>query len=141
NLNEDDTEVILDNRVRNNAFTSQRGIDLDVSYSIDAGENRIALSLAGQYIIESTRRVTSAAPEIDALNVVYLPVDLRMRGGAALTRRNLTGGIFMNYVDSYRDPSNVADPEVDSWITVDLNLKYRFASTAGTQEGTSLALN
>ncbi len=140
-MNEGDTEVILDNRVRNNAFTSQRGVDLDASYSIDAGDNRIALSLAGQYIIDSTRRVTSAAPEVDALNVVYLPVDLRMRGGAALTRRNLTGGVFMNYVDSYRDPSNVADPKVNSWFTVDLNLKYSFASTAASQKGTSLALN
>jgi iron complex outermembrane recepter protein len=140
-LDEFDTEVILDNRIRNNAVTSQRGIDLNASYSIDAGQSRIALSLAGQYILESTRRVTSAAPEADALNVVYLPVDLKMRGGAALTRHNLMGGIFMNYVDGYRDPSNIAQPKVDSWITVDVNLKYSLVSTAGSAGRTSLALN
>ena len=128
-------EVILDNRVRNNAFTSQEGIDLDAAYSIDAGESRIDLSLAAWYIIDSTRQVTSAAPEADALNVVYLPVDLEMRAGAAWTRRNLTGGVFVNYVDSYRDPSNETDPKVDSWTTVDLNVQYSFAG------GTNLALN
>ena len=130
-----DTEVILDNRVRNNAFTSQEGIDLDAAYSIDAGESRIDLSLAAWYIIDSTRQVTSAAPEAGALNVVYLPVDLEMRAGAAWSRRNLTGGVFVNYVDSYRDPSNETDPKVDSWTTVDLNVQYSFAG------GTNLALN
>ena len=137
-LNPEDTEVILDNRVRNNASTSQKGIDLDATYGIDAGENRIDLSLAAWYIIDSTRQVTSAAPKADVLNLVYLPVDFKMRGGAALTRRNLTGGIFVNHVDSYRDPSNLTDPKVDSWTTVDLNLEYSFAPTAGR---TRLALN
>lgn len=140
-LNPEDTTVILDNRVRNNALTSQRGVDFDTSYSIDAGGSRIALSLAGQYIIESTRRVTSASPEADVLNVVYYPVDLKMRGGAALTRRKLTGGVFVNYVDSYRDPSNVADPKVDSWTTLDVNFKYSFVSKAGLLGGTSLTFN
>lgn len=136
-----DTEVILDNRFRNNALTSQRGMDFDASYSFDAGESNIALNLAGQYIIESRRRLTSTSPEVDALNSVYQPVDLKLRGGAALTRRNVAGGVFVNYVDDYRDPSNLADPHVDSWITVDLYLKYTFASSARSQKGTSLALN
>ncbi len=138
-LNEQNTEVILDNRFRNNAFTSQRGVDFDVSYGLDVGDNQIALSLAGQYIIDSTRRVTSTSPEVDALNAVYLPVDLKMRGGATLTRRNLAGGIFTNYTDSYRDLSNVVNTKVDSWVTVDLHLKYSFAFAGKSQQGTSLA--
>ncbi len=140
-LDETDTEVILDNRFRNNAFTSQRGVDFDASYDFDAGQSQIALSLAGQYIIQSTRRLTRSAPEVEALNAVYLPVDLKLRSGVALARRNLAGGFFVNYVDGYRDPSNLADPRVDSWITVDANLKYSFASTSDAQDGTSLALN
>lgn len=138
---EQNTEVILDNRVRNNAFTAQKGIDFDASYSIDAGESRIDLSLAAWYIIDSTRQVTSAAPEVEALNEVYLPVDLKMRGGAALTRRNWTGGVFVNYVASYRDPSNMTDPKVDSWTTLDLTVQYSFASAADSAGGTRLALN
>lgn len=134
-LNPEDTEVILDNRVRNNAITSQEGVDLGASYSIDAGESRINLSLAAWYIVDSTRQVTSVAPEVDALNVVYLPVDLKMRGGGAWTRGNWTGGVFVNYVDSYQDPSNQDDPKVDSWATVDLNLEYSLVG------GTDLALN
>ena len=134
-LNPEDAEVILDNRVRNNAITSQEGVDLGGSYSIDAGESRVDLSLAAWYIIDSTRQVTSAAPAVGALNMVYLPVDFKMRSGAAWTRRSFTGGVFVNYVDSYSDPSNMADPKVDSWTTVDLNLQYSFAG------GTTLALN
>ncbi|MFC6838774.1 TonB-dependent receptor plug domain-containing protein [Xanthomonas theicola] len=136
---ETDTEVILDNRVRNVAFTKQRGVDFNAAYSVDAGESNIALNLAGQYIIESKRRVTGTAPLADAVNLLYRPVDLNVRGGVALTRRNVAGGLFVNYVDSYHDPSNATDPHIDSWTTVDLNLKYSF--TAGSQDGTSLALN
>ncbi|HVJ37747.1 MAG TPA: TonB-dependent receptor [Stenotrophomonas sp.] len=129
------TEVILDNRVRNVAFTAQRGIDFNGSYSVDAGDTTVALTLGGQYIIDAKRRVTPAAPWVDAVNLPYQPVDLKVRGGVALTRRNLGGGLFVNYVDSYRDPSNLADPHINSWTTVDLYFKYDFEaqSLAGTR--------
>ena len=80
------------------------------------------------------------APEASALNLVYLPVDFKVRGGATFTRRDLTGALFVNYVDSYRDPSNVADPKVDSWLTVDMNVKYDFSSPMFGNE-TSLSLS
>ncbi|MCF8826466.1 TonB-dependent receptor plug domain-containing protein [Xanthomonas campestris] len=138
---ETNTEVILDNRFRNNASTAQRGVDLDASYVFDAGQTNIALNLAGQYIIDSTRRVTSTAPEVDAFNAVYLPIDLKLRGGVAITRRQLSGGVFVNYADHYRDPANLVDPHVASWTTVDLNIGYRFGASTRSQEGTRLALN
>lgn len=130
-----DTEVILDNRVRNNAFTSQQGVDLDTLYSVDVGENHIDLSLVAWYIIDATRQLTTATPEADALNEVYLPVDLKIRGGATLTRGKLTGGLFVNYTDSYSDPSNLADPKVNSWTTADLHLEYNVTG------GANLAVN
>ncbi len=135
NLDEYDTEAILDNRVRNNATTSQQGVDLDISYSIDVGENLIDLSLAASYIIDSTREITSESPEADVLNIVYLPVDLKVRSGVTLARQKLAGSVFVNYVDNYRDPSNSDDPKVDSWTTVDLNLRYHFVGA------TALTLN
>lgn len=72
---------------------------------------------------------------------MYFPVDLKVRGGLAMSHRQVTGGLFVNYVDSYRDPANRADPHVSSWTTVDLNLKYDFSDSAGAGQGTSLAFN
>lgn len=138
---ETSTEVILDNRFRNNASTSQRGVDLDASYAFDIGQTDVALSLAGQYIIDSKRRVTSTAPEVDALNAVYLPVDLKLRGGMALTRHQMALGVFVNYADNYRDSANLDDPNVSSWSTVDLNIGYRFAPSSRSKEETHLAFN
>lgn len=138
---ETNTQVILDNRFRNNAFTAQRGIDFNASYGFDAGQTRIALNVAGQYIIDSKRRVTATSPEIDAVNRVYFPVDLKVRGGIAVSRQQVAGGLFVNYVDSYRDPANRADSHVSSWTTVDLNLRYDFNGSAGAEQGTSLAFN
>ena len=140
-MDESNSQVILDNRFRNNAFTRQRGVDFSGSYAFDAGQTHIAVNLAGQYIIESKRRVTSTSPEVDAVNAVYYPVDLKMRGGIMLSRQQAAGGLFVNFVDSYRDPANVARPHVSSWTTVDLNLAYHFGPSADTQRGTSLAFN
>ncbi len=138
---ETNSQVILDNRFRNNAFTRQRGIDFSTSYGFDAGQTHIAIDLAGQYIIDSKRRVTSTSPEVDAVNAVYYPVDLKLRGGIALSRQQAAAGLFVNYVDSYRDPANLARPHVSSWTTVDLNLAYHFGPSADPQRGTSLAFN
>jgi outer membrane receptor protein involved in Fe transport len=134
-LKAEDTEVILDNRVRNNALTAQDGVDLDASYSVDIGTSLFTLNVAAWYIIDSTRQVTSASPEADTLNLVYLPADLKMRGGVTVTQGKLMTGLFVNHVGSYKDPSNLIDQKVDSWTTLDLNVKYRFAGE------TSLALN
>ncbi|WP_372392177.1 TonB-dependent receptor plug domain-containing protein [Xanthomonas sp. NCPPB 3582] len=135
------TEVILDNRFRNNASTAQRGVDLDASYAFDAGQTSMAINLAGQYIIDSTRRVTSTAPEVEAFNAVYLPIDLKLRGGLTATRRQASGGVFVNYADDYRDPANLRDRHVASWTTVDVNLAYRFGAASGMQDQTRVALN
>ncbi|HEJ1200424.1 TonB-dependent receptor plug domain-containing protein [Pseudomonas aeruginosa] len=140
-MDENSTEVILDNRFRNNASTTQRGVDLDTSYAFGVGQTDVALSLAGQYIIESKRRVTSSAPEVNALNDVYLPVDLKLRGGIALNRQQLAMGLFVNYADNYHDSSNPNDPHVSSWTTVDLNIGYRFAPSLWPKGETLLAFN
>lgn len=140
-MDETDSQVILDNRFRNNAFTFQQGVDFSAAYGFDAGQARVAVNLASQYIIESERRVTATAPEVDAVNAVYYPVDLKVRGGVTLSRHQVSGGIFANYADSYRDPANATNPHVSSWTTVDLNLKYHFGSVADEQQGTSLAFS
>ncbi|PPU74309.1 TonB-dependent receptor plug domain-containing protein [Xanthomonas cucurbitae] len=138
---ETSTEVILDNRFRNNASTAQRGVDLDAAYELEMGQTSIALNLAGQYIIDSTRRISPVAPEVEAFNAVYLPIDLKLRGGLAATRHQVSGGVFVNYADRYRDPANLADPHVASWTTVDLTIGYRFGGASSAQEGTRLAVN
>ncbi|MBM0104956.1 TonB-dependent receptor [Steroidobacter sp. S1-65] len=140
-MSEQDVQLILDNRVRNIAETSQRGLDLDASYAVEVGQSRIGFSIAGQYVIDATRRVTSVAPEADALNLVYLPVDLKVRGGATFTRHDVRGAVFVNYVDSYRDPSSLLDPKVDSWLTVDMNVTYDFASPLGRKTSLGLSVN
>lgn len=140
-MDENSTEVILDNRFRNNASTTQRGVDLDASYAFNIGQTDVALSLAGQYIIDSKRRVTSTAPQVDAVNGVYLPVDLKLRGGVALTRQQMALGVFVNYADHYRDSANLNDPHVASWTTVDMNIGYRFAPSSLSLGETQLAFN
>lgn len=139
---ETDVEVILDNRLRNVASSFQKGIDFDVRYGFDVGDTSVDLTVAGQYILENSLKVTSTSPEAEILNKLYRPVDLKIRTGASVSRGAWSASASLNYVGSYSDPANTAHPSVDAWKTVDLDARYVAPFSAPTWlQGTSIALN
>jgi len=139
---ESDVEVILDNRLRNNAATFQDGLDFNIGYEFDAGPNRVGLTAAGQYILSGTRKVIETSPEADALNQAFLPVDFKARAGATLARGDWSAAAFFNYVDGYSDLGNAADPSVEAWKTVDLDIRYGAPPEAASYlRGVSVALS
>ena len=140
-LDEDDVQVILDNRVRNNAIANQDGLDFSAHYSMDLGQNRLGVSFAGQYILHSTRMVTATAPEADVLNQAFLPVDLRFRAGIDFARHDWTAALFLNHAGDYEDPGNTSDRHVPSWSTVDMSLRWELPDSSELWRGTSFALN
>jgi outer membrane receptor protein involved in Fe transport len=141
-LSEFDTTAIVDNRTRNNASTFQDGIDLDARYDFDVGDNRIGLSIAGQYILNGTRQVTATSPDAQAINLSFLPVDLKFRTGANFSRGGWTAAAFVNYTGGYTDLSNTADSDVEAWTTVDLDVRYAVPASDATFLGnTSFALS
>jgi len=137
-LSEFDTAALVDNRLRNNASTFQDGVDVDASYGFGVGANRIGFTLAGQYIFNGTRRVVATSPEAQAINLSFLPVDLKVRPGATFNRGGWSGAAFLNYTGGYTDLLNAADTDVEPWRTVDLNLRY--AAAQGMLRNTSFAL-
>lgn len=137
-LTEFDAGALVDNRTRNNASTFQDGLDLDARYGFAVGDSRVGLTLAGQYILNGTRRVVATSPEAQAINLSFLPVDLRVRPGATFNRGGWSGAAFLNYTGSYTDLSNSADSSVEPWKTVDMSVRY--ASAQGLLRNTSFAL-
>ena len=80
----------------------------------------------------------STSPEAQAINLSFLPVDLKVRPGATFTRGGWSGAAFLNYTGTYTDLSNTADSSVEPWKTVDMNIRY--APTQGFLRNTSFAL-
>ncbi len=138
---ERNTQVILDNRLRNNAATHQDGLDFDASYGVAVGESRLGLSVAGQYILSGTRQVTPEAPRANVINQSFLPVDFKLRTGPTFNRGGWSAAAFLNYVGSYRDPANTADPTVAPWTTVELNLRYDVRAAQRLLRDSSLSLS
>ncbi len=140
-LNEYNTAALVDNRLRNNASTFQDGLDFDARYGFNVAESRIGFTLAGQHIFNGTRRVVATSPRAQAINLSFLPVDFKFRTGPTFTRAGWSAAAFVNYTGGYTDLSNTADPDVEPWKTVDVNLRYDLARSApGLLHGTSFAL-
>jgi outer membrane receptor protein involved in Fe transport len=133
-------QVILDNRIGNIASRKQDGIDVIGSYTFQAASSRFVLSANATYLFSIRDRLTSTAPIQDRLDVVFNPVDFRLRTGATWSRSALSASLFVNYTDGYRDTRTAPTTAVSSWTTVDATLRYRRDPGPGVLDGLTIAL-
>ncbi|MBL8270567.1 TonB-dependent receptor [Steroidobacter sp.] len=148
-LTPSDIGAIVDNRLRNTTRRKVDGIDFDVSWRGELGAGSIVSSLSGTRLLNLTDQATSTTPEIELLNTVYYPVQLRLRGSLSWQRAQWDLGTSVDFTDSYRDVRTVAPyygpatrSRVSSWTTVNLNVAYRVPETAaGWFGGTRLSLS
>jgi outer membrane receptor protein involved in Fe transport len=96
--------------------------------------------MQGNYITEFEKTVTPASPTSDALNILYGPVDLRLRAGITWSREAVSTTLFTNYRDSYRVSHEADSARISSWTTFDLYLRYQLA-IGEPLDGLSLALS
>lgn len=110
--------------VTNTSRSIVRGFDLGAEYTreLDSGSVRIALD--GTYLRDFKRQAVSSTPVVQNLNTVFNPVDLKMRGTVGYTGSNLSGAVFINYIDSYKTDNTPKAAPIDSWTTVDLNVTF-----------------
>jgi len=134
--------LFADLSLANIAADRQSGFDFRFDYPIESDRGQFDASLQGTYITRYDRKVTEEAPTQDALNVLYGPVDLRLRAGLSWTRDAWSAAAFANYVDSYRVHSAPDSARIASWTTFDLHLAYEFEpADHAFLHGLSVALN
>jgi iron complex outermembrane recepter protein len=112
--------------VRNLASTDTQGIDLQVGYDVDTSFGALSASLNANYLLEFSEQASSTTPEVDTLNSLFNPVDLKLRGRLGFSRGGLAGNLFVNYTDSYNTDGSATGQPVSSWTTVDLSLAFSF---------------
>jgi outer membrane receptor protein involved in Fe transport len=120
----DGVGLFADFSLTNLASEHQSGVDLETSYLFDTQWGQFDASLHATYITKFEKAVTSATPVVNARNVLYNPVDLRVRGGGTWSRGAWTTSLFVNYADDYRVSDEPESPEIDSWTTFDANVRY-----------------
>lgn len=124
-----DVTLLLDGRIQNSASLKTSGIDVAAYYTSMTSLGQLSLSANASYLLKRTTRTTPASDKVEALNLPYLPVDLRVRGGAVLESNGFTFSAFANYVDSYR--TNAPDVYVDNWFTVDAAVRMNLREILG----------
>lgn len=126
----DPTRVIavIDDFYTNVAAQTLRGIDLSARYAADAFGGRLSLNGDGSWITDSTRKLTSLAPEILTAGVVYFPPKFKGRLGAAWSRGGLTLSSNVNYIGGVRNTNITPNPRGGSMTTLDVVVDYEMQS-------------
>jgi outer membrane receptor protein involved in Fe transport len=129
-------------RVTNIASTRTKGLDFEIEYQLSSEIGLVTAGINANYIMEFSRQASDTTPEVETLNALLSPVDLKLRGNVGLSRGGLNANMFVNYVDSYRTNETDNSEGIDSWTTIDLTLGYAFQESARTWlNGTSLSLS
>jgi iron complex outermembrane receptor protein len=102
-----------------------QGIDFQISHNLrtdTAGLFRFSLS--GSYIFKYDVAFVSGGPERDQLNLLNNPLRLKARGGVTWRYEPFTTQVSLRYVNEYDNPSVTPTQRVDSWMPVDLVLRF-----------------
>ena len=137
-LGPEDIQILFSPTFTNVAERDVRGFDLTFNYIRETKFGEFSAGANATYLIDYIGRLTALAPSVDEINVLYRPVDLKMRGYLSLSGGGFTAFTAVNYVDSYRDEidESIAN-KIDSWTTIDLSLSYE----TGTRSENGLVNN
>jgi iron complex outermembrane receptor protein len=133
--------LYVDGRTNNLGTTIVSGFDLAAEYGFDTGSaGHFSLGLMTTYFTTYDVAITPAADLVDQLNTIYNPLKFKARGDVTWRKGGFTGAMFLNYLGAY--DNNLANPaqNVDSKMTVDLNLFYNFSGN-GFADGLSIGLD
>jgi len=124
--------AIGDFRTTNLARTRVKGIDASISYGFETGIGRMDLGLNATYLIDHKTQLTPTVGLLELVDTRFNPVDLVVVTSASLSRGGWTASAFVNYTDSYKDPTSDIDQvfDIDSWTTLDLACSYNTGKSA-----------
>ncbi|WP_191229011.1 TonB-dependent receptor [Aurantiacibacter xanthus] len=133
--------TIIDARTQNLARQNLNGFDFDLAYRSEFADGSLEVGVGGSWLSGFRQALTGDAPEIDILDTLGNPVDLRFRSRASYSGKRFGAALVVNYVDGYENRSDAVPQQVDAWVTVDAQLSYRLAADHGPLAGTTLALS
>ena len=131
----------IDARLQNLSVVRESGLDADLDYRFDTLGGQAELGASGTYIFRIDQALTPTAPVNDVVDILGNPVDLRVRGRALWSGDRWSASLFVNYLDSYTNLTNVTPQRVDSWTTVDAQIAYRMPEQSGPLSGLRIALS
>jgi outer membrane receptor protein involved in Fe transport len=134
--------AIVDLRVLNLGTLETDGIDFNNRYQQALPLGRLKLDLNGTWLLHFRQAQTPNAPLASLLNTENEPINLHMRASAGWELAGFGAQVAANFANSYRDIVSTPTRRIDSWTTVDAQLRYDFSDTGNRWlRGTRLELN
>lgn len=120
-----DIDIIVNSGFQNVSERDVTGFDLIVDYTMDTNIGQFSAGANASYLTDYTSRLTDLSPESEQVNVLYRPVDFKMRAYLSWSQSGFTAFTALNYVDGYRDhiDTSIAN-SIDAWTTIDVSLAY-----------------
>lgn len=120
--------AILDGRNVNATRERYRGIDVNVTYSVDLGANStIRLSAAGSYL-ESNRQLLATLPTTPLAGTTFNPPHFRGRGGLTWSNERVSLSGFVNFAGAVTDRRRPVPVEGRALTTFDMTGRLRLGS-------------
>ena len=123
--------LLVDLRRRNLSETRTSGLDFRSGYSLETGVGKVGMGVTGTYVFDLRQQITSTSPQFDAVNTIYNPPHLRLRGAASWQRKQWSANVFINYTGDYEDNRTVPSVPIGSYTTVDGRLAFAFGDGLG----------
>jgi iron complex outermembrane receptor protein len=134
--------AVIDLRVRNLARAVTDGIDFNAGYEHAAPLGKLNFTLSGTWLREFSQAQMPGTPLTSLLNTQNEPINLRFRASADWQYRGWGTLAAANFINGYRDTASIPERSVDSWTTIDLQLRYDFPDEAHYGlRGTRIELN
>ena len=133
--------ALIDARLHNLTSERTRGVDMDISYKTSVGFGTIETGINATKILTLHQQVTPTSPQVEIVDAIYNPIDLRIRAHGTLEYRGFTASLAVNYADSYRDNLTIPSTAIASWLTEDVALGYTFNTTERWLSNMSLSLS
>jgi outer membrane receptor protein involved in Fe transport len=118
-----------------------KGFDLTLDYPFSAGPNQFNVAFNANYIDGMVNVPAPGALPYDLVGTFANPPNLRFRTALSWYRGGFNGALNLNYTNSYTDTSGLIDRRVETYVTLDTNLRYSFARPASPLlDGVSVSL-
>ena len=134
-------QALVDTRVRNLARLLTRGIDFNTGYRHPLPLGTLQLGLNGSYLLSFSQADSPDQPLQSVLSTQNEPINLRMRATAGWGLGGFSTLVAANFANGYHDTASIPQRRIDSWTTIDLQLRYDFPERSGWLHGTRLVLN
>jgi outer membrane receptor protein involved in Fe transport len=139
NVNPASIGALVDDRSLNLSTVKTRGLDFATDYKTTLLSSSIDTGVDGTYIFAFENQFSSSAPLTSYLNTSYNPTSLRLRGKGIVSLGALSTGLYMNFVNSYKDTNITPNGHVASWATTDAVVSYQFGSSEAPSNGVSVS--